>query len=220
MSTTAVPTQAATNDERIAHTDMKLEVVVIPVSDVDRAKEFYGRLGWRLDADFTAGGGHVVQFTPPGSQCSIHFGTNLTSAAPGSAPGLLLIVSDIEAARKELLSRGVEVSEVFHFTGFNRVDSNARVSGPAPNRQSYGSFVSFSDPDGNGWLLQEITTRLPGRVDPATTAFDSATDLASALRRAAAAHGEHEKRIGMDANWPDWYASYMVAEQAGKDLPT
>ena len=209
MSTTKVPGN-----------DMKFEIVVIPVSDVDRAKEFYGALGWRLDADFTAGGGRVVQFTPPGSPCSIHFGTNLTSATAGSAPGLLLIVSDIEAARKELLSRGVEVSDVFHFTGFNRVDSSARVSGPAPDRRSYGSFVSFSDPDGNGWLLQEITTRLPGRVDPAATTFGSASDLASALRRAAAAHGGHEKRVGMDANWPDWYASYMVAEQAGADLPT
>jgi len=199
---------------------MKLEVVVIPVSDVDRAKQFYGSLGWRLDADFSAGGGRVVQFTPPGSQCSIQCGTNLTSATPGSAQSLFLIVSDIQAAREDLLKHAVEVSEVFHFTGFNRLDANARVSGPAPNRQSYGSFLSFSDPDGNGWLLQEITTRIPGRIDPAATAFGSASDLASALRRAAAAHGEHEKRLGMDANWPDWYASFMVAEQAGKDLPT
>jgi catechol 2,3-dioxygenase-like lactoylglutathione lyase family enzyme len=220
MSTTAIPRQAATNDASVARVDMKLEVVVLPVSDVDRAKAFYGGLGWRLDADFSAGGGRVVQFTPPGSECSIQFGTNLTSAAPGSAQSLFLIVSDIQAAREELQSHGVAVSGVFHFAGFNRLDATGRVSGPAPERRSYASFVSFSDPDGNGWLLQEITTRLPGRVDPAATAFGSATDLASALRRAAAAHGEHEKRLGMDANWPDWYASYMVAEQAGGDLPT
>lgn len=220
MSTTVAPSQGATSDARVAKVDMKLEVVVIPVSDVDRAKKFYGDLGWRLDADFSAGGGRVVQYTPPGSECSIQFGTNLTSAAPGSAQSLFLIVSDIQAAREELRGHGVAVSDVFHFTGFNRLDASARVSGPAPNRQSYGSFVLFSDPDGNGWLVQEITTRLPGRIDPAATSFGSANDLATALRRAAAAHGEHEKRLGMDANWPDWYASYMVAEQAGKDLPT
>jgi catechol 2,3-dioxygenase-like lactoylglutathione lyase family enzyme len=220
MSTTAVQSQAAASDRSVAKVEMKLEVVVIPVSDVDRAKHFYGGLGWRLDADFSAGGGRVVQFTPPGSQCSIQFGTNLTSATPGSAESLFLIVSDIQAAREELLGHGAKVSDVFHFTGFNRLDSSARVSGPAPNRQSYGSFLSFSDPDGNDWLLQEITTRIPGRVDPAATAFGSASDLANALRRAAAAHGEHEKRLGMDANWPDWYASYMVAEQAGGNLPT
>ena len=220
MSTTVAPSQGATSDARVAKVDMKLEVVVIPVSDVDRAKKFYGDLGWRLDADFSAGGGRVVQYTPPGSECSIQFGTNLTPAAPGSAQSLFLIVSDIQAAREELRGHGVAVSDVFHFTGFNRLDAAAQVSGPAPNRQSYGSFVSFSDPDGNGWLVQEITTRIPGRVDPAATSFGSANDLATALRRAAAAHGEHEKRLGMDANWPDWYASYMVAEQAGKDLPT
>ena len=220
MSTTVAPSQGATSDARVAKVDMKLEVVVIPVSDVDRAKKFYGDLGWRLDADFSAGGGRVVQYTPPGSECSIQFGTNLTSATPLSAQSLFLIVSDIQAAREELRGHGVAVSDVFHFTGFNRLDASARVSGPAPNRQSYGSFVLFSDPDGNGWLVQEITTRLPGRIDPAATSFGSANDLATALRRAAAAHGEHEKRLGMDANWPDWYASYMVAEQAGKDLPT
>ena len=220
MSTTVAPSQGATSDARVAKVDMKLEVVVIPVSDVDRAKKFYGDLGWRLDADFSAGGGRVVQYTPPGSECSIQFGTNLTSAAPGPAQCLFLIVSDIQAAREELRGHGVAVSDVFHFTGFNRLDAAARVSGPAPNRQSYGSFVSFSDPDGNGWLVQEITTRIPGRMDPAATSFGSANDLATALRRAAAAHGEHEKRLGMDANWPDWYASYLVAEQAGKDLPT
>jgi catechol 2,3-dioxygenase-like lactoylglutathione lyase family enzyme len=199
---------------------MKLEVITIPVSDVERAKAFYANLGWRLDADFNHGG-RGIQFTPPGSDCSIHFGTHLTTAAPGSVQGLFLIVSDIQAAREDLVRRGVRVSEVFHYAGFNRLDPAARLSGPAPDRSSYGSFVSFSDPDGNGWLVQEVTTRLPGRVDAATTAYSSADDLASAMRRASAAHGEHEKRTGQpDANWPDWYAAYMVAEQAGTELPT
>jgi catechol 2,3-dioxygenase-like lactoylglutathione lyase family enzyme len=220
MSTTALGSNDATTDARIGKVDMKLEVVVIPVSDVDRAKEFYGSLGWRLDADFSQGDEHAVQFTPPGSECSIHFGTSLTSAVPGSAQSLFLIVSDIQTARDELLGRGVEVSEVFHYAGLNRLDSGARLSGAAPDRRSYGSFVSFSDPDGNGWLLQEITTRLPGRIDSNATTFASAPDLASAMRRASVAHGEHEKRTGKaDANWPDWYAEYMVAEQAGKELP-
>jgi catechol 2,3-dioxygenase-like lactoylglutathione lyase family enzyme len=221
MSTTAIRTQDATTDTRVGKVATKLEVITIPVSDVDRAKAFYGGLGWRLDADFTTTSDHVVQFTPPGSQCSIHFGTNLTLAAPGSAQGLWLIVSDIQAARAELMRRGVEVSEVFHFAGWNRVAPDARVSGPAPDRRSYASFVSFSDPDGNDWLLQEITTRLPGRIDPGAISFDSAGDLASAFRRTEAAHGEHEKRTGQrDANWPEWYAAYMVAEQAGTELPT
>ena len=206
--------------------DEKLEVVVIPVSDVDRAKEFYGRLGWRLDADRAAGDNfRIVQLTPPGSECSIQFGTGLTSAAPGSAQDLYLIVSDIGAARAQLVARGVEASEVFHEGApgarFHHGGTNGRVGGPAPDGASYGSFVSFSDPDGNGWLFQEITTRLPGRVDPAVTSFGSATDLAAAMRRASVAHGEHEKRIGQaDANWPDWYARYMVAEQSGTELPT
>jgi catechol 2,3-dioxygenase-like lactoylglutathione lyase family enzyme len=221
MSTTEVRSNDATSEASVGKVDMKLEVVAIPVSDVDRAKEFYGGLGWRLDADFSKSDGRVVQFTPPGSGCSVHFGRNVTSAAPGSAQGLFLIVSDIQAAREELVRRGVEVSEVFHYAGFNRVDSDARLSGPAPDRRSYGSFVSFRDPDGNGWLVQEITTRLPGRIDPAATTFGSAGDLARALRRAEAAHGEHEKRTGQrDANWPDWYAAYMVAEQAGGVLPS
>ena len=226
----ATLTDEARKDEtRVAKIDAKLEIVVIPVSDVDRAKEFYGRLGWRLDADFDNGSDfRVIQFTPPGSGCSVIFGKNVTGAAPGSAQGLYLIVSDVAAARNEFLSRGVEISEVFHDPGdvhagqdkpylFGRV----RVSGPDPEHRSYRSFASFSDPDGNGWLLQEITTRLPGRIDSATTSFASANDLAGALRRAAAAHGEHEKRSGgkFDENWPDWYASYMVAEQAGKELP-
>ena len=221
MSTAEVRSNDTSSAASVGKVDTKLEVVAIPVSDVDRAKKFYGGLGWRLDADFSKGGGRAVQFTPPGSECSIHFGTNITPAAPGSAQGLFLIVSDIQAARAELVRRGVEVSEVFHYAGFNRVDPKARLSGPAPERSSYGSFLSFSDPDGNGWLVQEITTRLPGRIDRAATTFGSASDLAGALRRAEAAHGEHEKRTGQrDANWPDWYATYMVAEEAGTALPS
>ena len=221
MSTAEVRSNDASSAASVGKVDTKIEVVAIPVSDVDRAKKFYGGLGWRLDADFSKGGGRAVQFTPPGSECSIHFGTNITPAAPGSAQGLFLIVSDIQAARAELVRRGVEVSEVFHYAGFDRVDPKARLSGPAPERSSYGSFLSFSDPDGNGWLVQEITTRLPGRIDRAATTFGSASDLAGALRRAEAAHGEHEKRTGQrDANWPDWYATYMVAEEAGTALPS
>jgi len=216
-------------DASVARVDMKLEIVIIPVSDVDRAKEFYGRLGWRLDADFAGGDDfRVIQFTPPGSGCSVIFGKNVTAAAPGSAQGLYLIVSDIQAARDELLGRGVEISEVFHdangvYAGTDDpyLFGRLRASGPDPERRSYRSFASFSDPDGNGWLFQEITTRVPGRLDPATTTFASANDLASALRRAEAAHGEHEKRAGgqRDENWPDWYAEYMAAEQAGSELP-
>jgi predicted enzyme related to lactoylglutathione lyase len=208
--------------------DMKLEVIVIPVADVGRAKQFYGGLGWRLDADFAFGDGfRVVQFTPPGSGASVIFGTNVTAAAPGSARGLYLVVSDIEVARKELLSRGVKVSEAFHGGGDVHFGAdephlfgNVRIGGPDPGRRSYLSLASFSDPDGNGWMLQEITARLPGRVADNTT-FTSATDLAAALRRAADAHGEHEKKTGgHDVNWPDWYAEYMVREQAGETLPT
>jgi catechol 2,3-dioxygenase-like lactoylglutathione lyase family enzyme len=226
MSTSEVRSKKATSDARVAKVDLKLEVVVIPVSDDDRAKEFYGRLGWRLDADFRFDNGfRVVQFTPPGSGCSLQFGTNITSAGPGSAQGLYLVVSDIVAARDELVARGVEVSDVFHAgtpgAQFQPDGTRGRVSGPAPDHATYGSFATFSDPDGNGWLLQEVTTRLAGRIDPAATSFGSASDLASALRRASAAHGEHEKRIGKaDPNWPDWYAEYMVAEQAGTGLPT
>jgi catechol 2,3-dioxygenase-like lactoylglutathione lyase family enzyme len=219
------------SDESAAETagrgtvDLKLEVVVIPVSDVERAKEFYAGLGWRLDADFPFDNGfRVVQFTPPGSGCSIQFGTKMTSAAPGSARGLYLIVSDIEAARADLAARGVDVSEVFHAgtPGAQfQPDGSGRESGPAPDHATYSSFATFGDPDGNGWLLQEITTRLPGRVDAAGTAYASAADLADAMRRASIAHGEHEARIGeADANWPAWYAEYMVAEQAGTELPT
>jgi len=221
-----VPDQSAANASA-AKADMKLEIVVLPVSDVGRAKEFYAKLGWRLDADFDNGKDfRIIQFTPPGSGCSVIFGKNLTPAAPGSAQGLYLIVSDIQASRKTLLDLGVRVTEVFHSEGvyagtdepylFGRV----RVSGPDPQHQSYRSFASFRDPDGNGWLFQEITTRLPGRVDPAATTFASASDLANAMRRAEAAHGEHEKRTGQrDENWPDWYAKYMAAEQAGTELP-
>ena len=216
-------TSAAGGEPAAQTVDMKLEVVVVPVSDVDRAKDFYAGLGWRLDADVSAGDLRVVQLTPPGSPCSVIFGTSVSAAAPGSAQGLHLIVSDIEAARRALEARGAAVSEVFHDAGgvFHHAGTAERVSGRDPEGRSYGSFVSFEDPDGNGWVLQEITTRLPGRVDPATTSFASAADLADALGRAAAAHGEHEARTGReDPDWPDWYASYMVAEQAGGPLPS
>jgi catechol 2,3-dioxygenase-like lactoylglutathione lyase family enzyme len=218
MNTTEVPSEAASKAARAQTVDLKLEVVVIPVSDVDRAKSFYSKLGWRLDADFVVGDAfRVVQFTPPGSSASIHFGKGVTSAVPGSARGLYLVVSDIEAARAELVARGADVSEVFHRAG----PGQPPVSGPHPQRGSYASFATFSDPDGNEWLLQEVTTRFPGRIDSNATSFASAPDLAGAMRRASAAHGEHEKRTGQpDANWPDWYAEYMVAEQAGKKLPS
>ncbi|MBX4941789.1 VOC family protein [Rhizobium binae] len=209
--------------------DTKLEVVVIPVSDVDRAKRFYDGLGWRLDADFTNDADfRVIQFTPPGSGCAIIFGKNVTAAAPGSAQGLYLIVSDIDAARRDLIARGVEVSDVFHdasgvYAGKDEpyLFGRLRIAGRDPEHRSYRSFASFKDPDGNGWLFQEVTTRLPGRIDADETAFSTSSDLASALRRAAAAHGEHEKRNGgkHDENWPDWYAEYMVNEQAGRELP-
>jgi catechol 2,3-dioxygenase-like lactoylglutathione lyase family enzyme len=223
MSATQVSSDDAGGVARVA---TNLEVIVIPVSDVDRAKEFYVRIGWRLDADVAAGGDfRLIQFTPPGSGCSIQFGTNLTSAPPGSAQGLYLSVSDVEAVRDGLLLQGVEVSEVFHEGGpgarFHPAGADDRVSGAAPGHNSCGSFASFSDPDGNGWLLQEVTARRPGRVDPAATSFASAGDLAKALRRAEAAHAEHEQRIGVaDPDWPDWYALYMVREQAGEELPS
>jgi catechol 2,3-dioxygenase-like lactoylglutathione lyase family enzyme len=204
--------------------DLKLEAVVVPVSDVDRAKAFYAGLGWRLDADLSFDNGfRLVQFTPPGSGCSVQFGTNVTSATPGSARGLYLIVGDIAAARADLVAHEDDVSEVFHpgAPGAQfRTDGGGRLGGPGPDDGSYSTFATFSDPDGNGWLVQEVTTRLPGRVDGDTT-FASTGGLAEALRRAEAAHGEHEKRTGQaDENWPDWYARYMVAEQAGTDLPT
>ena len=224
MSATEVDPSAA--DATVTNVDQKLEVVVIPVSDADRAKAFYAGLGWRLDADFPFDNGvRIVQFTPPGSPCSIQFGGKLTTADPGSAENLYLVVSDIEAARAALTARGAQVSEVFHAGApgaqFQSDGDGGRVSGPAPDRATYGSFATFSDPDGNRWLLQEITRRLPGRVDAADTTYTSASDLADAMRRASAAHGEHEARIGQaDANWPDWYAAYMVAERAGTELPT
>jgi catechol 2,3-dioxygenase-like lactoylglutathione lyase family enzyme len=205
-----------------ANLDMKLEVVVIPVSDVDRAKEFYARLGWRLDADRAGDNFRLVQFTPPGSASSIQFGVNLTSAVPGSAQAMLLAVSDVEAARTELMGRGVDASEVFHCesgTACRFAGVGVRVNGLQPERLSYFSYVSFRDPDGNGWVLQEVTKRLAGRVTGDTT-YGSAHDISQALRRAAKAHGEHEARIGQaDPNWPDWYAEYMMREQSGEALP-
>jgi catechol 2,3-dioxygenase-like lactoylglutathione lyase family enzyme len=224
MSDTQIRHETQTDPQGAAVTDLKLEAVVIPVADVDRAKRFYAGLGWRLDADFAFDNGfRVVQLTPPGSGCSVQFGTSITSAAPGSTRGLYLVVSDVSVARDDLVARGAEVSEVFHAGAPGaqfQPDGAGRVGGRAPDGASYGSFATFSDPDGNGWLLQEITQRLPGRVDPTETSYASAPDLASALRRAAAAHGKHEERTGeADANWPDWYARYMVAEHAGEALP-
>lgn len=200
-------------DAKVGTVDMKLEVVVIPVSDVERAEQFYRKLGWRQDV--TPPGSGVFQFTPHGSACSIQFGANLTSAAPGSVQRTYLIVSDIEATRKALIDAGINVSEIFHFgpSGF--------ADGPDPEHGTYRSLATFNDPDGNSWLLQEITTRLPGRVDSGITSFGSVTDFSSALRRAEAAHGEYEKRMGgqRDENWPDWYAEYLAAEQSGAELP-
>src|SRR5262245_3027576 len=227
MSTTQVRTDNSTDKAVAAKVDMKFEIVVIPVSDIDRAKEFYGRLGWRLDADFNDGKDfRVLQFTPPGSGCSVIFGKNVTAAAPGSAQGLYLVVSDIEAATKQLAGRGVAISETFHNAGVHAgpdepyLFGRVRVSGPDPDHGSYKSFASFRDPDGNGWLLQEVTQRLKGRIDSASTTFASVSDLAGALRRAERAHGVHEAKLGKrDEDWPDWYAAYMVAEQSGAKLP-
>jgi catechol 2,3-dioxygenase-like lactoylglutathione lyase family enzyme len=226
VSSTADTTQQHAEDEaNVAKIDLKLEVVVIPVADVDRSKTFYESLGWRLDADFAFDNGfRVVQFTPPGSGASVQFGSKITAAAPGSAHGLYLIVSDVQAARDELAGRGVAISEAFYpgAPGAQFADDgNGRIDGPAPDRATYGSFATFADPDGNAWLLQEVTQRLPGRIDATGTGFASTADLAGALRRASVAHGEHEKRQGgkYDVNWPDWYAAYMVAEQAGAELP-
>jgi len=226
------PHQSPTSKENIMTSttknpvDFKFEIAVIPVSDVDRAKDFYAKLGWRLDADFAGPDDYrVIQFTPPGSPASVIFGKSVTAAAPGSAQGLYLVVSDIEAARKNLLDRGIKVSEAFHAAGDVHVGTDepflfgrVRNSGLHPERGSYRSYASFSDPDGNGWLLQEVTARLPGRIDGDATSFTSPADLAAAFRRAAAAHGEYEKRNGgkHDENWPDWYAAYIVNEQHGQ----
>lgn len=201
--------------------NMKLEVVIVPVSDVDQSKAFYQKTGFRLDIDIANENFRAVQFIPPGSETSIIFGKGVTSAKSRSAD-LVLAVDNVDAARDELIGRGVNVSEVFHYAGgpFNSAVEKPRIAGRDPQGRSYFSFASFEDPDGNRWLLQEITTRLPGRIDSAATTFSSAIDLSSALRRAEVAHGEHEKRTGeRDVNWPDWYAKYMVAEQAGTELP-
>jgi catechol 2,3-dioxygenase-like lactoylglutathione lyase family enzyme len=219
-------TESAAPDRNTATVDMKLEAVVIPVAEVDRSKAFYEKLGWRLDADFAFDNGfRVVQFTPPGSGASVQFGSKITSAPPGSGLGLYLIVSDIQAAHDDLADLGVEVSDVFHpgAPGAQFSPNGAdRVSGLAPDHATYGSFATFSDPDGNQWLVQEVTARLPGRVDASETTFASTADLASAMQRASVAHGEHERRQGgeYDVNWPDWYAAYMAAEHAGTELPT
>lgn len=225
MTTTELHGSETSGDANAGMVDMKLEVVIVPVTDVDRAKTFYRSLGWRLDGDFAFENGfRVVQLTPPGSGCSVQFGSHMTAAAPGGSPDRYLVVSDIEAAHAELVALGVEVSEVFHPVSpgaqFQQDPADGNAPGVSPENRSYGSFMSFRDPDKNRWLVQEVTTRLPGRVDSSTTTYSSAADLASAMRRASAAHGEHEKRMGgPDANWPDWYASYMVAEQAGAEAP-
>ncbi len=211
-------------DANVGQVDMKLEVEVIAVSDVDRSKQFYERLGWRLDDDAAPIDGlRIIQFTPPGSGTSVDFGLGLTTAAPGAAVSGLT-VSDIEAAHAELVGRGIEVSDIWHGPPF---PVEARQPGPDPERASYGSFFSFTDPDGNTWLAQEVTTRLPGRVNAGETGYVSAADLESALRRAEAAHREHETRTGRSLlhrsgqgeDWSAWYAAYMAAEQAGTDLP-
>ena len=199
--------------------DMKLEVVLIPVADVGRSKRFYAKLGWRLDADFVVGESfRVVQFTPPGSPTSIHFGTGLSTAKPGSASGMFLVVTDIEAARTELTGHGAQVGEIFHRSG----PGQPAERGLHPERQSYTSYATFNDPDGNEWLLQEVRNRIPGRVNGNSTSYASAADIAGAMRRASEAHGEYEKRVGgrHDETWPDWYAAYMVAEQTGQSLPS
>jgi catechol 2,3-dioxygenase-like lactoylglutathione lyase family enzyme len=215
MTTTAVRGQDSNAGSRVGQIDLKLEVIPIPVSDIERSKGFYEGLGWRLDADFHHNGDRAIQLTPPGSQCSIHFNPNGT---PGSAKGMFLVVSDIESARNDLIRRGAQVSEIFHFAA-GPGPFGGQVGGLAPDRQSYGSYAAFGDPDGNLWLLQEVRTRFPGRVVGDTT-YGSVPDLSQALRRASEAHGKHEERTGeRDENWPDWYAEYMVAEQSGKDLP-
>jgi catechol 2,3-dioxygenase-like lactoylglutathione lyase family enzyme len=219
MSTTEVRSGKTTDNPTVGKADMKLEVVTIPVSNVDRSKEFYAGLGWRLDIDADMGDGYrVIQFTPPGSGCSVAFGAGVTPAEAGSAHHLELVVSDIVAVREELVRLGAKPTEVFHGSPFNEA---ARINGPDPGRKSYASYAIFEDPDGNSWTVQEVTTRLPGRIDSGVTSFSSSSDLASAMRRASAAHDDHERRRGgdYDVNWPDWYAAYMVAEQSGAEPP-
>jgi predicted enzyme related to lactoylglutathione lyase len=224
MNITKSDTQFSVGNSKASTTDMKFELVAIPVSDVDRAKRFYSALGWRLDIDFAESKEYrVVQFTPPGSACSIIFGVGITPAAPGSVVGLYLIVSDIEIARADLINRGVKVGEPFYDAGgiFHHVNGEGIVSGLQPQRRSYGTYASFSDPDGNGWFLQEVTARLPGHELASDVEFTSSRELARALRRTAVAHREHERRLGkQDDNWADWYADYISAEQAGKPLPS
>ena len=222
MSTTATRSQDAATVSRAGKVDLKLEVVLIPVADADRAAEFYQKLGWRVDYDMTTPSGRACQFTPPGSPCSIIFGAGIdTAAKPGAGDNLVLAVSDINAAREDLRARGADVSEVFTYTGgpFNKAVEMPRTGGRDPQGRSYFSFASFKDPDGNEWLLQEVTTRLPGRVAGDTT-YASVSDLAQALRRAEAAHGKYEAQLGRrDENWPDWYAQFLVREQRGEELP-
>jgi catechol 2,3-dioxygenase-like lactoylglutathione lyase family enzyme len=224
MSVAKSHVEFAADNSKVSKSDVRLEVVVIPVSDVDRAKRFYAALGWRLDIDFAASKQYrVVQLTPPGSVCSIIFGSGITAAAPGSVQGLHLIVSDIESARADMIGRGVNVSEPFYDAGgiFHHLNREGIVAGLQPQRRSYGTYASFSDPDGNGWFLQEVTARLPGHELSSDVEFTSSTELARALRRAAAAHDERERRTGQqDDNWADWYADYISAEQAGKPLPS
>jgi predicted enzyme related to lactoylglutathione lyase len=224
MSVNKSQVEVSVDATRVPKADMKFEVVVIPVSDVDRAKRFYAALGWRLDLDFVASKQYrVIQFTPPGSACSIIFGMGITPAVPGSAQGLHLIVSDIETARADLIAGGAKVSEPFYDTGgiFHHLNGEGVVAGLQPQRRSYGTYACFSDPDGNGWFLQEVTARLPGHELSPDVEFASSTELARALRRAAAAHDEHESRTGkQDTNWADWCADYISAEQAGNPLPS
>ncbi len=222
MSNTHAPSKTAAESPRGGAVDMKLEVVVLPVADVERSLQFYKSLGWRLDVDRVTAERRIVHFTPPGSSCSILFGTDVTPSAPGTAQLLHLVVGDIEAAQAELAANGVKTSGIFHDArgGYNRFDLDQRASGPDPERRTYASYLTFNDPDGNSWVLQEVTARLPGRIVSDETKFASVADLAGAMRRAAVAHGEHERRIGRpDPNWPDWYAAYMVAEQAGEKQP-
>ena len=213
MSSTEVSTTGSTDAAALSTIDMGLEVVTVPVADVERAKRFYQSLGWRLDADFAAGDdARLVQMTPPHSQCSIHFGKGITSMEPGSHEKLYLAVKDIDAAREDLLSRGIDVSDV---------EEQPKPPGLDLPGRSYFAYASFSDPDGNSWVLQEITTRFAGRIDSDATTYASATSLANAMRRASVAHGEHEKQTGeYDENWPDWYADHMVREQTGVKLPS